>query len=32
MNLVQIVLLTSTPRYRWKFVYRPMFKRSNIDR
>jgi len=32
MNLVQIVLSTSTPNYRWKFVYRPIFKRSNIGR
>jgi len=23
---------TSTPKYRWKFLYRPIFKRSNIGR
>jgi len=28
-NLVQSVLLTSTPKYRWN---RPIFKRSNIGR
>jgi len=32
MNLVQTVLQTITPKYRWKFVYRPIIKRSNIDR
>jgi len=30
MNLVQTVLQTSTPKYRWKFVYRPIFKRLKI--
>jgi len=29
-NLVQTVLSTSIPKYRWKFVYRPIFKRSII--
>jgi len=23
---------TSTPNYRWKLVYQPIFKRSNIGR
>jgi len=26
INLVQTVLWTSTPKYRWKFVYRSIFK------
>jgi len=30
MNLVQSVLSTRTPKYRCKFVHRPIFKRSNI--
>jgi len=30
MNLAQTVLKISTPKYRWKFMYRPIFKRSNI--
>jgi len=32
MDLVQTVLSTSTPKYRWKFVYRPILKRPNIGR
>jgi len=32
MKLVQTVLYTNTPKYRWKFVNRPIFKRSNISR
>jgi len=27
-----IVLSPSTPKYQWKFKYRPIFKRSNISR
>jgi len=30
MDLAQTV--QSTPKYRWKFVYRPIFKMSNIGR
>jgi len=30
MNLVQTVLSTDSPKYRWKFVYRLIFKGSNI--
>jgi len=30
MNLVQIVLSTSTLKYRWIFIYGSIFKRSNI--
>jgi len=32
MNLVRTMLLLNTPKYRWIFVYRPIFKRSNIGR
>jgi len=32
MSVVQLVLSTNTPKYRWKFVYWPIFKRSNIGR
>jgi len=27
MDLVPTVLSTSTPKYRWKFVYQPIFKK-----
>jgi len=30
--LVQTVLWTSTSKYRWKFVYRPIFKRTTVGR
>jgi len=32
MDLVQTELWTSTPKYWRKFVYQPIFKRSNIGR